>query len=391
MRAFDLTTWPTRVLFGPGRTASLPALLADLGASRPLVVCGKSVASGEMLLRVEAALRGHPLAVFPGVERHAPLGSVRAGADAAVRHRADVLISVGGGSAIDTGKCIALWLACDGVWEPYAIRYGDLGSEARRPLPPHTLPHIAVPTTAGSASEIMPGAGFRDLERGRRVLFRDPRLLPKAAVLDPELAVFADAPLTAATGMTAVARCVEALYSRDRQPLSEGLALHGLRLLRQGLPRSVADPTDLAARADCQVGCLLSGVAVDQAMASLVHAIGHVVGGQYGLPRGVAHGMLLPPALRLLLPALGEGCPGIAEALGLPSGDLTAAGAAGAAARAVAALLETMPLPRRLREVGVPAVDLPGVAAATMRDHMIAYTPRPVTEAEVLALLEAAW
>ncbi|MBI4012576.1 MAG: iron-containing alcohol dehydrogenase, partial [Candidatus Rokubacteria bacterium] len=327
-----------------------------------------------VLPRVRAALEGYPAAVYPGVGRHSPLASVEAGAEAASRHRADVLVSVGGGSAIDTAKCVAVLLAAGGDWAPYTIRYGETGSEARRPLPPHTLPHIAVPTTAGSASEVMPGAGFRDVAAGRRVLFRDRRLQPRAAVLDPELAVFADAVLTAATGMTAVARCVEALYSKDRQPLSEALALQGLRLLRRGLPRAVAAPMDLAARADCQLGCLLSGVAADNAMASLVHALGHVFGGRYGLPHGVPHAMLLAPALRLLLPALAEPVPG-GEAL----------------ADAVAALLEALPLPRRLREAGIPAADLPAIAAAAMRDHMIAYTPRPVTEAEVLAVLDAAW
>lgn len=374
VRPFDVTNWPTRVCFGPGRLAALPALLDEAGVRRPLVVCGTTVAGGPILARVQAALADRPAAVYAGVARHSPLPSVEAGAETAVRHAADGLVSVGGGSAIDTAKCIALLLAAGGDWRPYAIRYGETGSEAHPALPPGTLPHVAVPTTAGSASEVMPGAGFRDVAAGRRVLFRDRRLQPAAALLDPELAVFADPALTAATGMTAVARCVEALYSRDRQPLSEALALQGLRLLRRGLPRAVAEPTDLAARADCQVGCLLSGVAADNAMASLVHALGHVFGGRYGLPHGVPHAMLLAPALRLLLPALDAAVPG-AEGL----------------ADDMAALLAALPLPRRLREAGVPAAALPAIATAAMRDHMIAYTPRPVTEAEVLTVLEAAW
>jgi alcohol dehydrogenase class IV len=375
IRPFDLPNWPTRVAFGPGRVAALPALLADAGVRRPLIVCGKSVAGGPILSRVEAALAGIPAAVYAGAIQHSPLRTVAAGAGAATRHAADGLVSVGGGSAIDTAKCIAVWLAAGGVVRPHAIHYGETGTEDRRPLPPHTLPHIAVPTTAGSASEVMPGAGYRDVTSGRRVLFRDPRLQPRAAVLDPELAVYADAALTAATGMTVVARCVEALYSKDRQPVSDALALQGLQLLRRGLPRAVEAPEDLDARAACQVGCLLSGVAADNAMASFVHAVGHVVGGRYGLPHGVVHGILLAPALRLLLPALGEAAPPAADGL----------------ADAVLALLAALPLPQRLRDAGVPAADLPAVASAALGDHMIAYTPRPVSEAEVRSLLEAAW
>src|SRR5262249_1722378 len=140
-------------------------------------------------------------------------------------------------------------------------------------------------------------------------------------------------------------------------------------------PRAVAAPDDLAARADCQVGCLLSGVAADNAMASRVDAVGHVVGGRYGLPHGVAHGILLLPALRLLWPELDDGLP---------------PGAAGLA-EDLAALLAGLPLPRRLREAGVGAADLPGLAAAAMGDHMIAYTPRPGGGTAGRGLLAAPW
>jgi alcohol dehydrogenase class IV len=369
---FDLPNWPTRVAFGAGRVRDLAALLVDAGIRRPLVVCGATVAGGPILPRVEAALAGVAVAIYRGVERNTPGSSVQAAADAARRHGADGLVSVGGGSAIDTAKCAAVWLVAGGETAPYAIRFDETGTESRRPLPPYTLPHVAVPTTAGSSSEVMPGAGYRDVAGGRRVLFRDGRLQPRAALLDPELTVHAGPALTASSGMTAVARCIEALYSRQRQPVSEGLALQGWRLLRAGLPRAVAAPADVAARAECLLGCLLSGVAVDNAMASLVHAVGHVAGGRYGLAHGVAHGMLLAPALRLFAPALDDGvCASLADD--------------------VAALLGTLPLPRRLRDAGVPAADLDAIAAAAVQDHMIAYTPRPVTEAEVRGLLEAVW
>jgi alcohol dehydrogenase class IV len=370
--SFDLPNWPTRVAFGAGRVRDLASLLAGVGIRRPLVVCGATIAGGPILSRIEAALAGMAVAIYRGVERNSPAASVQAAADAARRHDADGLVSVGGGSAIDTAKCAAVWLAAGGDIAPYAIRYDETGSETRHPLPPHTLPHVAVPTTAGSSSEVMPGAGYRDVAGGRRVLFRDPRLQPRAALLDPELTVHAGPALTASSGMTAVARCIEALYSRQRQPVSEGLALQGWRLLRAGLPRAVAAPDDVAARAECLLGCLLSGIAVDNAMASLVHAVGHVAGGRYGLAHGIAHGILLAPALRLFAPVLGDGvCASLAD-------DVTA-------------LLARLPLPRRLRDAGVPASELDDIAAAAVQDHMIGYTPRPVTEAEVRGLLHGAW
>lgn len=391
MRYFDVANWPTRVVFGPGAVARLPALLAELGASRPLVICGKTASGGPLLGRVRSALVGLAAEVYTGVERHTPLRSIQAGALAARRHGADVLVSVGGGSAIDTAKCVALLMACEGDWEPYAIRFAERGSEARRALPPQTLPHLAVPTTAGSSSEVVPGAGCHDPERRIRLLFRDARLQPRIAVLDPEMAIYADPELTAASGMTAVARCVEALYSRDRQALSEGLALQGIRLLVRGLPRALARPGDLEARGECLLGCLLSGIAVDSAMASVVHAVGHVFGGRYGFPHGIAHAILLPPAMRCFLPILGDGCHVVAQATGAPGDRSNPEAAAVAASDRVAALVTASPLPTRLRDTGIAEGDLLAIAAAGARDHMIAYAPRPVAETDIFALLRSAW
>jgi alcohol dehydrogenase class IV len=391
VNAFELVNWPTPVVVGRGTVAALGPRLEGLGIRRPLVVCGQTVAGGEMLARVRDALRDLDVSVYAGVRRHTELPAVREGVAAALRHDADGLVSVGGGSAIDTAKCIALLVAAGGDWRPYAIRFAERGSETRAALPPTTLPHVAIPTTAGSSSEMMPGAGCRDPEARVKLLFRDPRLLPRLAVLDPEMAVHAPPLLTAASGMTAVARCVEALYSRDRQPVSQALALEGLRLLHRGLPRAIREPRDLAARADTQLGCLLSGVAVDNAMASLVHAIGHVVGGRLGLQHGVAHALLLPPAMRRLLPALGDDRRRVADALGVDVHGLPAAAAGEAAAAAVRALVAATPLPARLREVGVGEADLDLIAAATLGDHMIAYAPEPLGAADVRAVLAEAW
>src|SRR2546426_860400 len=304
-REIELGTGPTRVHFGAGSLSRLPDLIADLGAKRALVVCGKTVASGPMLAAVLRVLDDRCVAVHSGAEVLTPLSAVLAGAEVAARERADALVSVGGGSAIDTAKCIALMLAGGGDWQPYSIRYAELRSEQRRSLPPDTIPHVAVPTTAGSASEVMPGAGCLDAANRRKLIFSDRALTPKAAILDPEVARFASAELTAASGMTAVARCVEALYSRDRQPFSTGVALHGLRLLCRALPVATARPTHLGARGDCQLGCLMSGVAVVQAMVSVVHALGHVFAARHRLRHGLAHAVLLPSAMRTLLPLLG--------------------------------------------------------------------------------------
>ncbi len=389
MYAGEIRDWPRRVRFGAGSVLCLPELIDDLGARRAVVVCGRSVAGGQMLERVQQALGAHYAGVFAGVRSHTPYEDVSAAADTARTLDADVIVSVGGGSAIDAGKGVVLFSATGGDFAPYAIDYAAKGM-ARQPLGAPSIRHIAVPTTAGSASDVMPTAGIRDPKLPRKMLFWDQRLVPDATILDPQMAVHAGPELTAATGMTAVARAIESLYSKHRHPVSMGLALHAARLMRVALPVSVADPRDLVARADCQFACLMSGTASINAMASLVHAIGHVVGGRYGLQHGISHAILLGPALRRLLPAIGPDFRYVLEALGCAP-TASASAAADAAAAAINDLLRRLPLPQRMREVGMQQADIAEVARGTMGDYMMANLPAPLALGDVEALLREAW
>jgi alcohol dehydrogenase class IV len=197
--------------------------------------------------------------------------------------------------------------------------------------------------------------------------------------------------LTAASGMTAMARAIESLYSARRHPISTGLALHAVRLLRDALPRSLEAPHDLDARAACQMACTMSGMAAINAMVSLVHAIGHIVGGRHGLQHGISHSILLAPAMRLLLPIIGDGQALLLAALG-GGGRRGTANEDGAEATALmASFVRKLPLPQSLRDVGVAEVELVDIARLTMSDYMMANVPRPMTQAEVLALLRSVW
>lgn len=381
----DIRDWPKRVCFGPGSVRELPRLLGEFGAKRSIVVCGQSVAAGDMLTRVRRALGDHCVGVFDGVKAHTPFDGVQAAAEVVKRHNADAIVSVGGGSAIDAGKGVALLLATGGDFAPYAIDWGSKGM-ARAALGMVPIRHIAVPTTAGSASDVMPTAGIRDPKQLKKMLFWDDRLVPDATILDPEMAVFAGPELTAATGMTAMARAIECLYSKHRHPISTGLALHAARLLRTALPRSVMHPNDLDARADCQMASLMSGTASINAMVSIVHAIGHIIGPRFHLQHGVSHAMLLAPALRRLLPAIGGDGRYVLEALGC-----AADGSVDDVAAALRTLLVKLPLPQRLRDVGVKTEDIAMIAQGTMGDYMMANLAAPMTQADVESLLREAW
>ena len=180
-----------------------------------------------------------------------------------------------------------------------------------------------------------------------------------------------------------MARAVETLYSRYRHPISTGLALHAVRLLRDALPRSVTEPHDLDARAACQMACTMSGMAAINAMVSVVHAIGHIVGGRYALQHGISHSILLAPGMRRLLPVIGEDQDLLLAALGGKPGQ--------DCADLIAAFVHRLPLPHRLRDIGVGEDELAEIAHLTMSDYMMANLPRDMSESEVLELLRSVW
>jgi alcohol dehydrogenase class IV len=389
MSSLRVECWPKRLILGTGSVDTLAAVAAELGASRVLVLCGKTVASGPILNRVRAALGGLCCGVFDQVASHTPLPMVQKIVAMVDTLGADALVSVGGGSAIDAGKGTALLHKTGGALEPYVIRYHPDGTMQRDLLAGATITHIAIPTTSGSSSEVLPTAGIRDPEQRRKLLFWDEALIPHAAILDPEMAIHTNPTLTASSGMTAVARCVESLYSSNRNPFAEGLALHALRLLYRNLPRAVEEPQNLAVRHQCQVACSMSGVAAINSMVSVVHALGHIVGGRYGLQHGVSHSILLAPAMRRFMPVLGERQRLVLEAMG--GEGTTGVDEAAAAADLMTGLIARLPLKRRLRDLGILSSELAEIAQQAAHDYMMANVPMPTPIAEIEALLRMAW
>lgn len=382
--------WPNRMILGEGSMGALGALLDDFGASRALVLCGNTVASGSLLVTTRAALGERYCGVFDRVGAHTPLTMVEEVVAMVRATKADAVITVGGGSAIDAGKGVMLLSSTDGSLDPYIVGYDAHGKMNQRRLPAPKIVHVAIPTTSGSASEVMPTAGIRDVASRKKMLFWDDALIPQGVILDPVMTAKTNAFLSAASGMTAVARCVESLFSASRNPLAEGLALHALRLLHHNLPLVVNEPDNLTARYECQVACSMSGIAAINSMVSIVHSLGHIVGGKFGLQHGVSHAITLAPAMRRMLPAIGERQHFVLQALG--GGSAGSADEAGLlAADRVAALVAALPLQQRLRDLGLAEDELPDVAEQTSRDYMMVNLPRPMSVPEIEALIRTVW
>lgn len=381
-RPFEIDWWPNRIVFQSGAVDRLGSILEQLGRRRAFIVCGKSVAAGTSFRRVKAALGNACAGVFNEIEMHSPLPMIERGAQAARAAGADCVVSLGGGSAIDSGKGISLIDTVGADYRAYAIN----GKKA----PPLRMAHIAIPTTTGSGSELAPTVGLRDPQIGKKVVFRDARLIPSVAVLDPLVTLDTPARLTAASTMTAVARCIESLYSGRRNPFHSALALQGLRMLITNLPLTLQDPGNVAARSQCLVASAMSAISAN-ANTSAVHAIGHVVGGKQGLQHGVAHSILLAETMRVMLPLIGPMQAQVLEAVGGSAEGLSDDEAGRQAAEKVAAFVATLPLPQKLRDVGVVQADIPAMAEHASHDPILLAAGAQLDAAKIAGILQAVW
>ncbi len=287
---------PAGIIIGVGRAAELPGVLAGLG-SRVLVCTGADPARHASLV----AGLGWPAAVFP-VAAEPTVELARAGVAAAREHGADVVVAIGGGSVIDTGKAVAILLGNGGDPVDYLEVVGS-GREITRPA----VPCVAVPTTAGTGAEVTANAVLAAPEHRLKASLRSRLMLPRVALVDPELTVSCPSSVTAASGMDALTQCLEPFVSVRANPVTDGLAREGLRRAAAGLRAAYADGTDLAARADMALCSLLGGIALANAKLGAVHGLAGVIGGTAPVPHGAACAALLAPVVEANVRVLRSG------------------------------------------------------------------------------------
>lgn len=331
-----------RVVFGAGAVADLRAELERLGVRRPLVIAGRSQAPlAERLLAELGAGE-----VILGARVHVPVGDALAARARADALSADGLVSIGGGSAVGLAKAVALT---------------------------HGLPIAAVPTTY-AGSELTTVWGLT--EDDRKTTGREPAVAPRLVLYDPELTYDLPAAVTAASGMNAVAHCVEALWAAGATPLTGIAAAEGLRLLAEGIPAALKAPRDPEARAIALTGAWMAGEAF-AAGGALHHKLCHVLGGMFDLPHAELHAALLPYTAAFVLPAAPEAERAIARALGVDD-----------AADGIARLAREVGTPRSLGELGLSEEDAARAAATAAPE--LPERPRRPTPQELDELLRRA-
>jgi alcohol dehydrogenase len=324
--------------------------------------------------------------VFSGVHPNPTTDDLAAGAGAvAEASRYSVaprptLVAVGGGSAMDAAKGIAV-----AAVNPERGRELDY----RRDFAVPALPIVAVPTTAGTGAETNAFGVVTDPGARRKFYVGHASSMPAAAVLDPVLTVGLPPEVTAATGLDALTHALECYLSREPNPWSDGIALQVIRMVATSLPRAWADGTDLTARSQMLLAGHMAGVAMAGTGLGLCHAIGHSLGGRWNIAHGMALSTVLPDVLRFNLPVRTLRLADVAFALGVGDTHAGTERNAAAAIDAVAALRERIGLTKRIADLGIGAEHFATIAADALDDHVLANTPRLPTDSDIQAILEA--
>jgi maleylacetate reductase len=366
------------VVWGKPAAETVAALAQKRGAERVfLMVSGTLNRTTDEIDKLRRALGNKCVGTFDKMPAHTPRSAVIAATDQARETRADLIVTLGGGSITDGAKAVQLCLAND-IRTPEAMD----AVRAPNPVKPPTVAQISVPTTL-SAGEFSHISGVTDERTKVKELFRHADIVPRAVVLDPAVTRHTPQWLWLSTGIRAVDHCVEGICSNEATPYGDASALHGLSLLARGLPKVKADPHDLAARLDCQLGSWLS-------MAPLVagvpmgasHGIGYVLGAVFDIPHGHTSCIMLPSVMRWNKSANGPRQAMVAAAMGHAGQD---------AGDVLDAFIRGLDMPRSLHEVKIGAEHFDRIARQAMGTPWVPRNPRPIPGPEqVKEILELA-
>lgn len=374
--------YPTAVRFGPGRIADLPAACRELGMNRPLIVTDPGLAALPLPGRVAGILEkaGLKVATYAGVQGNPRGADVDGGVQAFRLGDHDGVVALGGGSALDVGKAVALMVGQERpLWD-----FEDVGDNYTRVDVDGMVPCVAVPTTSGTGSEVGRSSVIVQEDGGehRKVIIFHPRMMPGRVIADPELSVGLPANLTAWTGIDALSHNLEAYCARGYHPQADGIAVEGIRLVFQSLQAAVADGHDIAARSDMMAASLMGATAFQKGLGAM-HAVSHPVGARFDTHHGLTNAVVMPYVLQLNRSVVQGRLERLAAWLDLPGGY-------GAFFEAVLALREATRIPATLGELGVGLEHVDALAPLVVMDPTAGTNPVPLDEAVAAELLRRA-
>jgi alcohol dehydrogenase len=371
-------SYPTAIRFGAGRISELAEACVAAGIKKPLLVTDRGLASLPITVNaldlMEAAGLGR--AMFAEVDPNPNEKNLEAGVAMFKAGDHDGVIAFGGGSGLDLGKLIAFQAGqTRPVWD-----FEDIGDWWTRANADAIAPIIAVPTTAGTGSEVgRAGVLTNSVTHVKKIIFH-PKLLPSVTICDPELTVGMPKMITVGTGMDAFAHCLEAYSSPFYHPMSQGIALEGMRLVKENLPLVVADGSNIAARAEMMSAAAMGAVAFQKGLGA-IHALSHPVGAVYNTHHGMTNAVVMPPVLRMNRPAIEDRIARAADYLGI-------AGGFDGFYDFVLKLRADLGVPDKLADLGVGHDRIDEMTAMALEDPSAGGNPVKMTEENTRALFK---
>lgn len=367
--------------FGPGARRQLPEAIRNLGKTKAMIVTDPGLIKFGVAKMVTDVLdeAGIPYEIFSEVKPNPTVSNVQAGIDAYKASGADILVAVGGGSAIDTSKGIGIV-----VNNP---EFADIVSlEGCAPTRHKSVPIIAIPTTAGTAAETTINYVIIDEKKQKKMVCVDPNDIPAVAIVDAELMYSLPKSLTAATGMDALTHAIEGYITKGAWEMSDMFEIEAVRMIARYLPVAVAEPQNAQARNGMAVAQYIAGMAFSNVGLGLVHGMAHPLGSLFDIPHGVANALLLPTIMEFNMENCLDKYPEIARAMGVDTTGMSREEASQAACDAVKALALEVGIPQHLTELGITENDIPRLAEQALADVCTPGNPREVSLGQIEAL-----
>jgi alcohol dehydrogenase class IV len=378
-------SFPTQVVFGPGALSQLPDLIRARSARKVLLITDAGLVRAGLADRVLDTLKGHVETIcFDGVEANPTEACMEAATKTLRSNPCDLVMGLGGGSAIDTAKAACFRLNHAGPLAPYEIQV-DGHLKITRDVPPL----IAIPTTSGTGSEVGRSAVITSKEEGRKIVIFSPKLLPIVALCDPELTIGLPPNITAATGMDALTHNLEAYLSTSYHPICSAIGLGGIRLVASNLERAVKHSSDILARSNMMLASSMGAIAFQKDL-GVAHALAHPLSTLADVPHGLANAIVLPHTMAFNKSAAAGRLKEIAQALGCRADNTADDEGADLAIAFVHDLLARIDIPNRLSQIGITQDLIPALAKQAMADGNHLTNPRPCKEQDMVDLYRAA-
>ncbi len=374
---------PTKVVYQVGIATNLKPELDIIGIKKYFIISDQIISDLGLVDKVADGLADSGIEVvgrFLDVAQDARLKDVKRCSDLVTASGAEGIVSIGGGSVIDTAKAVNILFSAGGdLVEDYSGAH-----TLTQPL----HPHIVIPTTAGTGSEVTMVAVIYDEENKEKLVFPDKFLLPTLAVLDPEMTISLPPKMTAATGMDALTHAIEAYVGIQASPVSDVFAIGAIELIMKNLVTAAEKGDDIEARGAMLIAATMAGISFTHSMCGVIHGMAHTAGAHYRVPHGVANAIFLPHGMEFNFDFIYEKLAKLAPVMDISADGLSEEEAArnviAAVRRLTGRLNELGVLPIRLRDVGIPEEDLAVIAEGALNDGSSFYNPRPMEDEEEL-------